>query len=83
MPDERTVDVNGLHARFLRAGEDGPPVVLIHGLGASAEIWSANIGALAANHRVFAPDLPGFGRTAVPRGWISAPQPIPASSGIS
>ena len=73
MPDERTVDVNGLHARFLRAGEDGPPVVLIHGLGASAEIWSANIGALAANHRVFAPDLPGFGRTAVPPGMDFSP----------
>ena len=73
MPAERTVDVNGLHARFLRAGEDGPPVVLIHGLGASAEIWSANIGALAAGHRVFVPDLPGFGRTAMPPGMDFSP----------
>ena len=71
-PDHR-IDVNGSRTRFLRAGEDGPPVVLIHGLGASAEIWSPNIGALAAGHRVFVPDLPGFGRTAVPAGMDFSP----------
>jgi len=70
---DHSIDVNGSRARFLRAGEDGPPVVLIHGLGASAEIWSANIGALAAGHRVFVPDLPGFGRTAMPPGMDFSP----------
>ena len=52
--------------RCLFAGSGGPPVVLIHGLGASAEIWSFNIGPLASRNRVFVPDLPGFGRTAMP-----------------
>ena len=73
MYPDHSIDVNGSRARFLRAGEDGPPVVLIHGLGASAEIWSANIGALAAGHRVFVPDLPGFGRTAMPPGMDFSP----------
>jgi 4,5:9,10-diseco-3-hydroxy-5,9,17-trioxoandrosta-1(10),2-diene-4-oate hydrolase len=60
------IDVNGARTRYRRAGQDGLPVVLIHGLGASAEIWSANIGALASRHRVYVPDLPGFGRTGKP-----------------
>jgi len=43
--------------------------VLVHGLGASAEIWSGNLAALSSRFRVYAPDLPGFGRTGKP-GWM-------------
>jgi pimeloyl-ACP methyl ester carboxylesterase len=63
---DRYIDVEGLRTRYWLAGSSGPPVVLIHGLGASAEIWSANIGALASRHRVYVPDLPGFGHTEMP-----------------
>jgi pimeloyl-ACP methyl ester carboxylesterase len=63
------INVNGVRTRYWQAGQDGPPVVLIHGLGASAEIWSANIDALAMRHRVYVPDLPGFGRTEKPE-WM-------------
>lgn len=73
MPVERHVDVNGLRVRCLFAGSGGPPVVLIHGLGAAAEIWSPNIGLLAAKHRVYAPDLPGFGLTGIPAGMDFSP----------
>lgn len=73
LPAERRVDVNGLSVRCLLAGRTGSPVVLIHGLGASAEIWSANIGPLAAKHRVCVPDLPGFGRTEMPPGMDFTP----------
>jgi pimeloyl-ACP methyl ester carboxylesterase len=66
---DRTIDVNGLRTRYRQAGGEGLPVILIHGLGASAEIWSANIGALASCHRVYVPDLPGFGRTEKPE-WM-------------
>lgn len=38
----------------------------MHGLGASAEIWKDNIGELSAGHRVYAPDLVGFGHTDKP-----------------
>src|SRR2546428_11648921 len=44
-----------------RAGA-GTPVVLIHGLGGSADWWRRNIDALAAEHLVVAVDLVGFGR---------------------
>ncbi|MCK7504865.1 MAG: alpha/beta fold hydrolase [Desulfobacterales bacterium] len=64
------IDVNGARTRY-RTGGRGParPVVLIHGLGASAAIWSANIGALAMRHRVYVPDLPGVRRTEKPE-WM-------------
>ena len=49
-------------------GGKGSPVLLIHGLGSSGYIeWRFTLPALAANHRVFAPDLPGFGRSQKPR----------------
>lgn len=66
---DRYVDVYGNSTRYRSAGDGGLPVVLIHGLGASAEIWSFNLNGLASRHRVFAPDLPGFGRTGKP-DWM-------------
>jgi pimeloyl-ACP methyl ester carboxylesterase len=42
------------------AGE-GPPLVLLHGLAASARWWQPNIPALSRSFRVTAIDLPGFG----------------------
>lgn len=39
--------------------EDGPPVVLLHGFGFSAGMWFPNVGALAANHRIYAVDVLG------------------------
>ncbi|MBV9321661.1 MAG: alpha/beta fold hydrolase [Mycobacterium sp.] len=62
----RTTVVDGLVTSYLEAG-DGEPVVLLHGgeFGASAEIgWEHNVGALAAHHRVLAPDMLGFGQSA-------------------
>ena len=62
----RTVLVDGLATSYLEAGQ-GDPVVLLHGgeFGASAELgWENNIAALAAHHRVLAPDMLGFGDSA-------------------
>lgn len=53
-------------ARFRALGDSGTPVLLLHGLGDSADIWKNNIRCLAANHRVFAPDIIGFGFTDKP-----------------
>ncbi|MBW4679654.1 MAG: alpha/beta fold hydrolase [Microcoleus vaginatus WJT46-NPBG5] len=47
-------------------GKEGPVVVLIHGFGASCGHWRKNLPVLAANCRVYALDLIGFGGSAKP-----------------
>jgi pimeloyl-ACP methyl ester carboxylesterase len=44
----------------------GPAVLLLHGWGASAELWRAVAGHLSGRFSTVAPDLPGFGGTAPP-----------------
>lgn len=52
---------------------NGPPVLLLHGLGDSADVWVDAIGPLARHHRVIAPDLLGHGRSECPRTDYSVP----------
>ena len=59
--NDRFVQVNGLRVRYRSAGERGPVVVLLHGIGRTLEDWSENMLALGRSHRVFAPDFPGCG----------------------
>ena len=55
-------------------GGRGTPVVFILGLGSSSYMeWRYNLEATGAKHRVFAPDLPGYGRTEKPRVRYSIP----------
>jgi len=57
----RYVRVDGARIRYVDAGR-GPPVVLLHGLGASMYAWRKNVGAMAAaGFRVIAFDNRGFG----------------------
>jgi pimeloyl-ACP methyl ester carboxylesterase len=62
---ENFIDVDGIRIRYLDAGS-GPPLVLLHGLGQSSTAWRRSIDALTLHHRVLAPDLPGFGGSAIP-----------------
>jgi pimeloyl-ACP methyl ester carboxylesterase len=43
--------------------EDGPPLVLIHGLGLSSSLWQAHLPALCARYRVLNYDLYGHGQS--------------------
>jgi len=65
-PDDHYAAAGGITTRYWVLGTSGPPVVMIHGLGASAEIWLRNINPLAERHQVYVPDLIGFGRTDKP-----------------
>jgi pimeloyl-ACP methyl ester carboxylesterase len=64
-PRARTVPVHGTDTFYLEAG-DGPAVVLLHGLGATNASMLPTLVELARDHRVLAPDLPGFGDSGKP-----------------
>jgi pimeloyl-ACP methyl ester carboxylesterase len=59
-PRPAIINAGGIDTFFLEAGT-GPPVVLLHGLGATNASMLPTLWDLARDHRVFAPDLPGFG----------------------
>ena len=66
--ESRSVQVAGHRVHYLVEGpEDGPAVVLVHGLGGHAEDW-LNLSAylVKAGYRVYLPDLPGYGRSEKP-----------------
>lgn len=52
---------NGNRIHYIQAGSSGPPLVLVHGFGASAYHWRYNIPELAKTHRVYAVCMLGFG----------------------
>ncbi|MEM6449938.1 MAG: alpha/beta fold hydrolase [Cyanobacteria bacterium P01_D01_bin.105] len=56
----------GFNIRYQAAGSTGPALVLVHGFGASSDHWRKNIPELAKDHRVYAIDLIGFGRSDKP-----------------
>jgi 2-hydroxy-6-oxo-octa-2,4-dienoate hydrolase len=59
----KSADAAGIRTNYLEAG-DGPPVVLVHGSGPGVTAyanWRLTLPALAATHRVLAPDMAGFG----------------------
>jgi len=76
--DERAGDAVSLERR-LEVHEDGqgPPVLLVHGSVAPAELtWRAQLG-LAERWRLVAPNRPGFGASPpLPRGDFEAEAPL-------
>ena len=63
----RRVEADGVSVFYREAGPANAPVVLLlHGFPASSIQYRELIPRLADKYRVIAPDLPGFGFTAVP-----------------
>lgn len=56
------LDVDGIRTRYLHEGT-GPAVVLLHGVGLSADTWLRNIDVLAGKYSIYAPDMVGHGYT--------------------
>ena len=85
------VTAMGVRTSYLEAGPaDAPPVLLLHGLGATNASVLPLLADLAADHRVLAPDLPGFGASSAPGGpytpawfaaWVEAFQSVTGSRG--
>jgi pimeloyl-ACP methyl ester carboxylesterase len=59
-PELRRVTANGIEVNVALVGR-GPAVLLLHGFPHTWQLWSPVLAALAAEHRVIAPDLRGFG----------------------
>eukprot|EP00906_Rhabdomonas_costata_P020897 RCo030395 len=61
----REVSVGDTHIHTLVAGR-GPPLLLLHGMGAGLALWVKTIEALSSSYTVHALDWPGFGRSGRP-----------------
>ncbi len=78
LPRSRQVLAMGVRTSYLEAGPpDAPPVLLLHGLGATNASMLPVLADLAVDHRVLAPDAPGFGASDAPPGpynpaWFAA-----------
>jgi pimeloyl-ACP methyl ester carboxylesterase len=64
--EERFAEIKGVRMRYFVGGE-GPPLILVHGLGGAAANWTELVPLLVKRHWVLVPDLPGHGgSTALP-----------------
>ncbi len=59
--EEKFLQIDGNKIRYLESGNSKKTLVLIHGLGASAERWDQVIPLFEDEFRVVVPDLIGFG----------------------
>lgn len=66
------IEIGGQPLRTLDTGS-GAPVVVLHGWGGRIESMAPVIDCLAANFRVLAFDLPGFGESPAPGGVWGTP----------
>lgn len=62
-PALEAADVQGNRICYLRRGEGADAAILIHGFGGDLNTWMFNHEELAAQHQVYALDLPGHGRS--------------------
>jgi 4,5:9,10-diseco-3-hydroxy-5,9,17-trioxoandrosta-1(10),2-diene-4-oate hydrolase len=63
---DRYISVAGVHTRYWQMGDQGSPVILLHGGNGSIEFWLYNLEPLAKHHRVYAFDMFGCGRSSIP-----------------
>jgi pimeloyl-ACP methyl ester carboxylesterase len=61
MVEEKFLQIDGNKIRYLESGNSKKTLVLVHGLGASAERWDQVIPLFSDDYRVIVPDLIGFG----------------------
>ena len=66
----KTVVVADETWHYLEGGQKGAEVVLLlHGFGASKDVWTQFSRSLTDRYRVIAPDLPGFGQSVRHADW--------------
>jgi pimeloyl-ACP methyl ester carboxylesterase len=67
------IEISGRRVNYvdIGSGDAGPPVVFVHGLGGAWQNWLENLPRVAQDRRALALDLPGFGRSDMPRSEIT------------
>jgi pimeloyl-ACP methyl ester carboxylesterase len=70
--DEYTI-AGDLTFHFVQWGEQGPPIIFVHGLTANAFCFQAYADDLARDHRIFAYDLRGRGDSDKPESGYNIP----------
>jgi len=67
---ERTFDTGEIRLNYAEGPPNGPPLVLLHGLGRRWQVFLPVIPALSLRWHIFAPDLRGHGKSSrVARGY--------------
>lgn len=66
--NQRPLTINGIRLHVTEEGA-GPPLLLLHGLGANADMMEPEITGLARSFRVIAPDLRGHGHSERPAAY--------------
>ena len=64
------IELNGVRHHYVSKGE-GPPIVLVHGLGGTLHAWYGVIENLSLHHHVVALDLRGHGRSDAGRAAVT------------
>lgn len=67
----RQVDLHGRQVACREVGSGDPVVVLVHGLGATMDVWDDVVARMAPWCTALTPDLPGHGRSDAPNGDYS------------
>jgi 3-oxoadipate enol-lactonase len=62
------VVVNGIQLGYEIVGENGPPLLLLHGFGMNRTIWMDMVNQNLADQLTILPDLRGHGESDVPEG---------------
>jgi pimeloyl-ACP methyl ester carboxylesterase len=65
-PIDQYMAVAGVRTRYWQMGNQGSAVILLHGGNGSIEFWLYNLAPLAKQHRVYAFDMFGCGRSSIP-----------------
>jgi pimeloyl-ACP methyl ester carboxylesterase len=63
----QTIETDGA-ALHVRAGGQGPAVVMLHGFGDTGDMWAPVASVLVQDQTVIAPDLRGMGLSSHPEG---------------